>query len=175
MIDYNQLKLDFRRKEPLFEQLAALLRREMELGQIQPGEQLPTVRVLAGLLGINFNTVARAYRVLDAEGRISTQQGRGTFVTDPIETQEPSDEGSFSTERFVDHTLTQAAKLGIQPEDLYRHLWQKLNAFDDPQTLPRRTRTGRVTRYMRSPQRRSELSLSTQVMKKAINVLRKRR
>lgn len=49
-------------------------------GELKPGDQLPTVRVLAKKLKVNFNTVARAYRLLDSGGLISTQQGRGTYV-----------------------------------------------------------------------------------------------
>ncbi len=44
------------------------------------GEQLPTVRDLAKQLKVNFNTVARAYRLLDQAGIINTQHGRGTYI-----------------------------------------------------------------------------------------------
>jgi GntR family transcriptional regulator len=47
---------------------------------LEPGDQLPTVRALAHELRVNFNTVARAYRLLDAAHIISTQQGRGTYI-----------------------------------------------------------------------------------------------
>ena len=49
-------------------------------GRLHQGERLPTVRSLADRLGLNFNTVARAYRVLQRRGLISMQRGRGTFV-----------------------------------------------------------------------------------------------
>jgi GntR family transcriptional regulator len=49
---------------------------------LTPGDQLPTVRQLASELRVNFNTVARAYRMLDEAGLISTQQGRGTYILD---------------------------------------------------------------------------------------------
>lgn len=52
-------------------------------GEIKPGDQLPTVRQLAADLRVNFNTVARAYRLLDDLGLISTQHGRGTYVWEP--------------------------------------------------------------------------------------------
>ncbi|HLA08360.1 MAG TPA: GntR family transcriptional regulator [Anaerolineales bacterium] len=51
-------------------------------GKIKPGDQLPTVRALASELRVNFNTVARAYRMLDEAHIISTQQGRGTYITE---------------------------------------------------------------------------------------------
>jgi GntR family transcriptional regulator len=49
---------------------------------LRPGDRLPTVRELASQLEVNFNTVARAYRLLDRAGVVSAQQGRGTFVLD---------------------------------------------------------------------------------------------
>jgi len=51
-------------------------------GVLKPGDQLPTVRALAEELRVNFNTVARAYRILDEARIISTQQGRGTYITE---------------------------------------------------------------------------------------------
>jgi GntR family transcriptional regulator len=51
-------------------------------GILKPGDQLPTVRALAEELRVNFNTVARAYRMLDEARIISTQQGRGTYITE---------------------------------------------------------------------------------------------
>lgn len=49
-------------------------------GDLTPGQKLPTVRQLAADLGLAANTVARAYRELEADGVISTQGRRGTFV-----------------------------------------------------------------------------------------------
>lgn len=49
-------------------------------GELKTGEQLPTVRKLANQLQVNFNTVARAYRILDRSGIITTQHGRGTYI-----------------------------------------------------------------------------------------------
>jgi len=54
-------------------------------GKLNPGDQLPTVRQLASELRVNFNTIARAYRMLDEAGLISTQQGRGTYILDQPE------------------------------------------------------------------------------------------
>ena len=81
MIDFERILLDFRAKIPLYRQLSEQLRGQIEHGALQADEQLPPVRALAQRLRVNFNTVARAYRLLDIEGWISTQQGRGTYIT----------------------------------------------------------------------------------------------
>lgn len=50
-------------------------------GQLKPGERIPSVRALASQLKLNPTTVARIYRLLEAEEIIFTQAGRGTFIT----------------------------------------------------------------------------------------------
>jgi len=65
---------------PLADQVRAGLRGAIARGALGPGDPLPPVRQLAGDLGINLNTVARAYRSLEAEGLVTTVRGRGTVV-----------------------------------------------------------------------------------------------
>jgi len=76
------LQLDFRSGSPIYLQIVEQVRRLLISGELQPGDQLPTVRQLAAELRVNFNTVARAYRMLDEARLISTQQGRGTYILD---------------------------------------------------------------------------------------------
>lgn len=66
---------------PIGDQILAGLRRLIAAEQLKPGDELPPVRQLAGDLGINLNTVARAYRELEQDGLVSTVRGRGTRVT----------------------------------------------------------------------------------------------
>ena len=81
------IQLDFRSSEPLYLQIARQVEQLVAAGHLQVGDQLPTVRELALELRINFNTVARAYRVLDEARLISTQRGRGTYIW-----EEPTEE-----------------------------------------------------------------------------------
>ncbi len=74
------LKLDFRSGSPIYIQIMEQIRQMVASGELQPGDQLPTVRQLATDLRINWNTVARAYKLLDEAGLISSQRGRGTYV-----------------------------------------------------------------------------------------------
>jgi GntR family transcriptional regulator len=74
------LEIDPRSAEPLGGQIRRGLRRAIAEGELRPGDPLPPVRQLAGDLGINLNTVARAYRDLEAEGLVRTMRGRGTVV-----------------------------------------------------------------------------------------------
>lgn len=97
-----KLNLDFRSDIPLTNQIVAQIQRQLADGVLHPGDQLPTVRALATELRVNFNTVARAYRVLDEAGVISTQQGRGTFIL-----EQPPPEAS---ERLRSESLTALAR-----------------------------------------------------------------
>ena len=74
------LHLDFRSGLPIYVQIMNQIEQQVSGGMLKPGDQLPTVRALASDLRVNFNTVARAYRLLDEAGLISTQQGRGTYI-----------------------------------------------------------------------------------------------
>ncbi|HET6845689.1 MAG TPA: GntR family transcriptional regulator [Anaerolineales bacterium] len=80
LITQLRIQLDAYLREPAYMQISEQIRALASTGRVQPGVQLPTVRQLARRLGVNFNTVARAYRLLVDEGLLSTQPGRGTFV-----------------------------------------------------------------------------------------------
>ena len=77
-----KLQIDFRSGLPIYTQIVNQVQTQVVNGTLKPGDQLPTVRALAEDLRVNFNTVARAYRLLDEERIISTQQGRGTYITE---------------------------------------------------------------------------------------------
>ena len=76
------LQIDFRSGLPIYTQIVNQVQAQIAGGKIKQGDQLPTVRALAEELRVNFNTVARAYRILDEARIISTQQGRGTYITE---------------------------------------------------------------------------------------------
>lgn len=70
---------------PLHDQLVSELRRLLATGKLGTGDELPPVRQLANDLGINLNTVARAYRELTDAGLLASARGRGTVVIATIE------------------------------------------------------------------------------------------
>jgi GntR family transcriptional regulator len=79
------LSINFHSREPLADQLIRGIRECVANGTLQPGAELPPVRQLADDLGINLNTVARAYRTLQNSGLVHTARGRGTHVTASLE------------------------------------------------------------------------------------------
>jgi GntR family transcriptional regulator len=120
-----QLRLDFHDKEPIYLQIVNQVKSMVASGIIKPGSQLPTVREVAADLRINFNTAARAYRLLHEEGVISTQQGRGTYV---LEAPPPAEAKRAKRERLqtmVENWFSEAKRFGFKPEEVEK-VWQDL-------------------------------------------------
>lgn len=65
---------------PIYRQLVGQVRREVTLGRLTAGDQLPPLREVVKALAINPNTVAKAYAELEHEGLVVRRQGMGTFV-----------------------------------------------------------------------------------------------
>jgi len=74
------LKLRLKGTKSIFEEIAEQYKNYIRLGVIVGGEKLPSCRELAIELGINPNTVERAYALLEAEGLVMTMHKKGTFV-----------------------------------------------------------------------------------------------
>ena len=111
-----KIKLNFRSKIPIYVQIIDQVKHLIASGVLVPDDQLPTVRELADDLGVNFTTVARAYRLLDEEGLISTQHGRGTYIL-PLPSDQPRDAFQLEDlERLTRYFLNESARLGYGPE-----------------------------------------------------------
>jgi DNA-binding transcriptional regulator YhcF (GntR family) len=74
------VRVDPQASKPLFDQLRTQIIDGVRDGELPPGTRLPTVRELAGQLGLAVNTVARAYRELEGAGILETRGRFGTFV-----------------------------------------------------------------------------------------------
>jgi GntR family transcriptional regulator len=132
------IQIDFRSGIPIYMQVVERIKERIGNGELKPGDQLPTVRSLALQLRVNFNTVARSYRILDEVGIISTQQGRGTFV---INIPPPEVSEKIRQEALLDITqrfLADAGRLGASLDEI-KHIfqdqaihWQQTTQLLDP-------------------------------------------
>ena len=75
----------FLTSQPIYTQLADLLKKQIVRGQLRPGDKLPSVRELAIRYTVNPNTVQRTYRELEQEGVVEVRRGQGTFVIEDDE------------------------------------------------------------------------------------------
>lgn len=79
------MSIDHEAETPPFAQLAAILRAQIESGELRPGRALPSLTYLMQHYGLSRNTVRRAIAVLTEEGLVRTRPGWGTFVVPPGE------------------------------------------------------------------------------------------
>ncbi|MER7072700.1 GntR family transcriptional regulator [Terrabacter sp. NPDC000476] len=80
MTDDLRIVVDLDAAEPPFEQVRGQLAGLIATGRLLPGDRLPTVRALAADLGLAANTVARAFKELEAAGLVETRRRAGTVV-----------------------------------------------------------------------------------------------
>ena len=125
------LQLDFHSGTPIYTQIVNQVQSQLANGILKPGDQLPTVRSLASELRVNFNTVARAYRILDEARIISTQQGRGTYITEipPPEVTEKLRREALSelTQRFI----SEAYRLGFSEREVSQMVKDSLKSWKE--------------------------------------------
>ena len=122
----SRIRLDFRSGVPIYTQVMEQIEQLVIGGVLQAGDQLPTVRALAQELRVNFNTIARAYRLLDEAGIISTQQGRGTFILEAKASEKPDAEREQALESISLRYLQDALRLGYQPEAMLKALEKQI-------------------------------------------------
>ena len=125
------LQLDFHSGLPIYTQIVTQIQSQLANEILKPGDQLPTVRALAQELRVNFNTVARAYRMLDEARIISTQQGRGTYITEippPEVTKKLQEETLIElTDRFI----SEAYRLGFTEREVSQMVRDRLKVHKE--------------------------------------------
>lgn len=79
MIDFGKIKMNG--NSPIYMQLIAFVKQGLSSGEIQNGDEMPSRRVLSALLGINPNTVQKAYALMESEELISSHAGAKSFIS----------------------------------------------------------------------------------------------
>ena len=105
--------IDFSSHVPVYKQIAEKIKMKIAKGELKQGDFLPSVRKLAEDIGVNFNTVSRAYKELSEQGIIEVQRGEGYIVK--VETLE-----DFNNEILIEikQTLKKALNAGISPDEI---------------------------------------------------------
>jgi GntR family transcriptional regulator len=130
----ESIQLDFRSGVPIYTQIVEQIKQQVVGGELVPGDQLPTVRALALELRVNFNTVARAYRLLDEAGIISTQQGRGTYILDVPPPERTDKLRQQALEALTRDYLSEAFHLGCSPDEITKALKEQLEKENNPES-----------------------------------------
>ena len=101
---------------PIYLQILRYIQRGAAAGRIQNGDELPSRRVLSALLGVNPNTVQKAYRELEREGYIYTVSGKGSFVAGKSEIKRDPEKVTELLDKVKD-AFRGLTLLGYSPED----------------------------------------------------------
>jgi DNA-binding transcriptional regulator YhcF (GntR family) len=105
-----RIKIDADKSGPLYQQLVEQITRDIALGKLPPGYQLPTVRDLAGESGISQGTIKHAYDILEQSGLIRKTRGSGTFV---YSAKVEQDSAKTKAMRAIDEMLDKVQELSF--------------------------------------------------------------
>lgn len=119
-----RISIDTKSGVPFYRQIIEQVKFAIAQGDLQTGDRLPTIRQLSVDLSINPNTVIRAYRELEIEGMLDTQQGSGTFVS-----KCRPDVDKLERQRMLDQILTdmlaRASSYGFTLDEVLEGLRQR--------------------------------------------------
>ena len=113
--------LDPKSGTPFYRQIIDLIKFGIASGNLKVGEQLPTVRALAVELKVNLNTVTKAYKELEIQNILETQQGTGTFIG-KTEIKIPAKEKNKKLQSICNEFATIAFSYGFSIDDVINEL-----------------------------------------------------
>ena len=106
---------------PFYRQIIDQIKFGIASGNLKAGEQLPTVRSLAVELKVNLNTVTKAYKELEIQNVLESQQGTGTFIT-RTNISLPAKEKTRKLQSICNEFLTIAFSYGFSTDDIIKEL-----------------------------------------------------
>ncbi len=109
---------------PYYVQVVSQVKFLVASGRLEPGQQLPPVRKLAEQLMLNPNTIARAYRELEAEGVVTSKRGSGVFVASGVSPLSKREKTRILTER-IDALLATSRQMRVDIDSLVKLVEQR--------------------------------------------------
>ena len=113
-----KVTLDFDRRIPIYRQIYETVLAALASGALERDEQLPTIHKLAGELGVNPNTVSRAYRDLERDGHIVARRGLGTLPASAKPKPPRKQQRESILARIFQRALAESARHRIDVQDL---------------------------------------------------------
>ena len=123
-------QVDPRSATPIYDQISTQVKHAVAAGTLGNGDSLPSVRKLAIALRVNPNTVARAYRELEAEAVVVTRRGQGTFVASGAK-KLSAGARRRALGPGLERLVADAHALGLREEEVVeqlREVWGRLSA-----------------------------------------------
>lgn len=112
----------------IYQQIVNQVKYLVASGRLAAGDEMPPIRVLAEQLIVNPNTVARAYRELEAAGIVEKRRTAGTYVSDQGSPLARRERVKILTER-IDTLLAEAQHMNIDVEDVVKLIQQRHSAM----------------------------------------------
>ncbi|MGN1126907.1 MAG: GntR family transcriptional regulator [Ruminococcus sp.] len=107
--------INYQSPTPVYKQLYENVIRLVSFGALKPNDKLPPVRTLAGELGINPNTVSKAYSMLENDGYIYSAVGRGSFISENFDSKEAEKQ---KIKKEIKEKLSSAFGSGVKREEI---------------------------------------------------------
>ena len=117
-----EFKLDRKSFVPFYRQIVDVILSGIAAGSLLPGERLPTIRDLAVRLGVNPNTVIKAYSQLQLLGVLDTQQGSGVFVRPQTSRSIPKQEKQRALAALCRDFVGRAQLQNVSIDEVIAHL-----------------------------------------------------
>lgn len=114
---------------PIYLQIVNQVKYLVAAGRLAPGDEMPPIRVLAEQLLVNPNTVARAYRELEAAGLVEKRRTAGTYVSDQGSPLARKERLRILADR-VDALLAEASQMNVPVEDVLKLIEQRGNILE---------------------------------------------
>lgn len=114
------INIDYRKKEPIYEQIVYQIERYVSLGVLKEGDKLQSVRTLAIELGINPNTVKKAYDILENHGVIESLSTKGSFISG--NTSKIKKEKINQILNDIEDKIKELETLGLNKKDIIERL-----------------------------------------------------
>ena len=125
----DMLVIDKFSRKPIYEQIVEGIERDIVMGILREREQLPSIRELSAILGVNPNTIQKAFGELDRSGIIISGQGRGCFVADRA--AEKIKEKLSVKIVEIENIAAELARAGIEKEKLMEAIERAYEASEN--------------------------------------------
>jgi GntR family transcriptional regulator len=116
---------------PIYRQLIEQVRRMVSSGQLQPGNELPSVRELAVNHAVNPMTISKAYSLLEAEGLLERQRGKAMTIAAQHGSKATKAARLQHLQAAVDQLVMAAHQLQLNPDDVLKAVKTKMEQHHD--------------------------------------------
>lgn len=114
------INLDYTSRTPIYEQIVDNIEKYVALGILKEKEQIMSIRELASTLGINPNTVKKAYTILENKGIITSISTKGTFIKENASLVKDQTINNYLNE--IKDIIDKLTKLGLSKEEILKKL-----------------------------------------------------